>query len=75
MANVATLETQPENAPAGTTARGKRRLSDKVADALAQAMKQGRKEIADRLRLVHESIIDEETGYRPTRRIVERSDW
>ncbi len=35
MANVAALETQPETAPPGTTACGYRRLSDKVADALA----------------------------------------
>ncbi len=75
MAKVAILETQPKTASAETTASGKRRLSDKVADAFAQAVKQGRKEIADRLRLVHQSIVDEETVFQPTRRIVEGSDW
>lgn len=40
--------------------RPKRRLSDKVREAMQHALADGRREIADRLTLVYQAINDEE---------------
>ena len=39
----------------------KRRLTDKIGDAISHATEQGRKMVADKLRLIHETIVSEET--------------
>ncbi len=38
----------------------KRRLADKIRDAIAQADEQGRKDIAARLRAIHEAIVEDD---------------
>ena len=40
--------------------RPNRRLSDKVRDAVQQALADGRREIADRLTLVYQALAEEE---------------
>ena len=40
---------------------GHRRLADRILDAMEQAEGQGRTEIADRLRRVHNELVDSET--------------
>ncbi len=42
--------------------RPNRRLSDKVRNALQQALADGRREIADRLTLVYQALAEEEEG-------------
>ena len=46
----------------------KRRLSDKVFDALQHALKQGREEVARRLELIHQSLIEDDYDYEQERR-------
>ena len=43
--------------------RPKRRLSDKIKGALDQAITQGRREIAERLELLHQSLVEDEALY------------
>ena len=38
-----------------------RRLTDKIGDAISHAARQGRKMVADKLRLIHDSVVAEET--------------
>ena len=51
--------------PSGDTPSGapavKRRLTDKIGDAISHAVGQGRKMVADKLRLIHDSVVAEET--------------
>ena len=49
----------------------KRRLTDKILDALETAWDQGREELAKRLDLIHETLVEEETGIRVRRRAVD----
>ncbi|MFQ5959004.1 MAG: hypothetical protein ACE5LF_06505 [Alphaproteobacteria bacterium] len=37
-----------------------RRLADKIRDAIAQAIGQGRDEVAERLRAIHDEIVEQE---------------
>ena len=46
----------------------KRRLTDKILDALETTWDQGREELAKRLDLIHETLIEEESGIRVRRR-------
>ena len=55
-------------APAAAAGPPKRRLSDKLLDCLQQAARQGRADIAGRLRLCHQSLCDEEAHYHSSRR-------
>ncbi len=48
------------DSPSGAPAV-KRRLTDKIGDAISHAVGQGRKMVADKLRLIHDSIVAEET--------------
>jgi hypothetical protein len=58
-ATLGAAELEPTAAPAPP----KRRLSDKLMDCLQQAARQGRSDIAERLRLCHQSLRDEEAHY------------
>ena len=49
----------------------KRRLTDKISDAISHAASQGRKMVADNLRLMHDAIEEEEEAENGFRR---RSD-
>lgn len=51
----------------------KRRLSDKILDALQQALSQGRDEVAKRLELVHQAV-QEEDEYLSNKRRSEDDD-
>ncbi len=44
----------------------KRRLTDKISDAISHAASQGRKMVADNLRLIHDALEEEEAenGFR-----------
>ncbi|MEE8245841.1 MAG: hypothetical protein V3S87_01115 [Alphaproteobacteria bacterium] len=53
--------------PAGME-RPNRRLSDKVRDAVQQALGDGRREIADRLTLVSQALAEEEGAWLLKRR-------
>lgn len=53
--------------PAGME-RPNRRLSDKVRDAVQQALGDGRREIADRLTLVSQALAEEEGAWLVERR-------
>jgi hypothetical protein len=46
----------------------KRRLSDKIMDALQTALSQGRDEVARRLELIHQSLTEDEYDYEQERR-------
>ncbi len=58
--------------PSGDTPSGapavKRRLTDRIGDATSHAVGQGRKMVADKLRLIHDSVVAEETEARRRRR-------
>lgn len=45
----------------------KRRLSDKIVEACQQALSQGRTELAERLKQVNQTLLDDEkhSGYQP----------
>ncbi len=65
-----------QSADGGSAGTGKpeglgRRLSDKILNALQQATEQGRREIAERLKLVCEAIEDEDTDFPLDRREVD----
>ena len=53
--------------PAGME-RPNRRLSDKVRDAMQQALANGRREVADRLTLVYQALAEEEGAWLHRRR-------
>ncbi len=59
--------------PSGDTPSGapavKRRLTDRIGDAISHAVGQGRKMVADKLRLIHDSVVAEETEARRRRRV------
>ncbi len=46
-----------------------RRLSDKLLDACQLALEQGRKELARRLRLIHQSLLEDEVAQGYERRL------
>ena len=46
----------------------RRRLSDKIQDAIHQAARQGRREIEKRLTLIYQATVEEETRDRHRRR-------
>ena len=46
----------------------KRRLADKIVDAFEVAWEQGREDIAKRLDLIHQSLLEEEHVVTPRRR-------
>jgi len=46
----------------------KRRLSDKIKDALQTALSQGRDEVARRLELIHQSLVEDDYDYGSERR-------
>jgi hypothetical protein len=45
-----------------------RRLADKIVDALETAWEQGREEVAKRLSLIHQALMEEEPGVKVRRR-------
>lgn len=45
-----------------------RRVSDKIRDAIERAVEVGRREIAERLRLVYQSVVDEDENHPRDRR-------
>lgn len=56
----------------GTIEAPKRRLSDKVRDAMRQACAQGRRKIAEHLRLTCQAIVEDESACASGRRA---EDW
>jgi hypothetical protein len=50
---------------------GHRRLADGILDAMDQAEGQGRTDVADQLRRVHQYLIDQESAKYDHRRVVD----
>ncbi|MFP6742225.1 MAG: hypothetical protein VCD33_11485 [Alphaproteobacteria bacterium] len=50
---------------------GHRRLADGILDAMDQAEGQGRTDVADQLRRVHQCLIDQESAKYDHRRVVD----
>jgi hypothetical protein len=53
----------------------KRRLADKILDALETAWGQGREEFAKRLDLIHQALLEEENGIKVRRRAVDDEEF
>ena len=49
-----------------------RRLADKIRSALDHALKFGRRELAEKLRLLHDSCLDEDDVSPESRRLLDR---
>ncbi len=60
----------PDEPPVPAPAR--RRLSDKILEAVQRAVQVGRKDIAARLKLIYDATIEDDARYRSNRRRGER---
>jgi len=60
MSNLRAQAAAPATTWPAAVERPNRRLSDKVREAIEQALADGRREISDRLTLVYQAINDEE---------------
>ncbi len=58
----------PSNHAPAEQPPSRRRLSDKISDAIAHAMSQGRKRIAENLSLIQQAIVEEEADIASERR-------
>ncbi len=58
----------PSNHAPAEQAPVRRRLSDKISDAIAHAMRQGRTRIAEHLSLIQESVVQDEVDIGSERR-------
>jgi hypothetical protein len=66
------VEATPPSASPGAAQGGERRLSDKIAHAMHHAFDVGRRDIGERLKLLHQALRGEDAEYDLKRR---KDDW